>query len=467
MLSPLIRRTRKNGDPLREQRGVTLALVAVSIVSIIAMAALSIDIGTFYQAKAEAQRAADASALAAARIISLSGITGDPSNSSNSWGPACGGSGSAATVAATAVAQVQQNFVSGMVPGTVTVTYSSGGVAGSAASCVGVSNFGVNPTVTVYVQRANLPVFFARVFSLFGSNFAGASVSATATAEAFNPSGSGSLPSGMIPVQPRCVKPLVVPNIDPTPPITAAGFVSLTTGTISKPGISTSGVIGETFNVIADCNSSAGACIPSPNPPGAIPGILQYVPAFVSDAPNFAGAVPACATANKFQEAIAGCDQSTPYACGTPLGAQVDLTENPISPSPTTGDTATAMQCLTGLSAGGGAGGPADTLVAATYPFQIQAGSTNPLVSAGVVASGDPITTSRSIVTLPIYDDLFIGTPQAQVTIIGFLQVFINQINPDGSLNVTVMNVAGCGNSATAQGVSGTSPVPVRLITPP
>ncbi len=59
------------------ERGVTIALVAVAMFSIIAMAGLSIDIGTLYEASAEAQRAADAGALAAARVISISGITGD------------------------------------------------------------------------------------------------------------------------------------------------------------------------------------------------------------------------------------------------------------------------------------------------------------------------------------------------------------------------------------------------------
>ena len=77
MLSPLIRRPRKNesNDANSKQRGVTLALVAASLVALIAMAALSIDVGTLYQAKAEAQRAADAGALTAARVISISGIT--------------------------------------------------------------------------------------------------------------------------------------------------------------------------------------------------------------------------------------------------------------------------------------------------------------------------------------------------------------------------------------------------------
>ena len=92
MLSPLIRRPRKNesNDANSKQRGVTLALVAVSLVALIAMAALSIDIGTLYEAKVEAQRAADAGALTAARVISISGITGDPNDNSGSWEFACG-----------------------------------------------------------------------------------------------------------------------------------------------------------------------------------------------------------------------------------------------------------------------------------------------------------------------------------------------------------------------------------------
>ena len=50
-----------------------------------------------------------------------------------------------------------------------------------------------------------------------------------------------------------------------------------------------------------------------------------------------------------------------------------------------------------------------------------------------------------------------------------FLQVFINGVDTTSSnVNVTVLNVAGCSNSATASTptVSGSSPVPVRLITP-
>jgi hypothetical protein len=291
----------------------------------------------------------------------------------------------------------------------------------------------------------------------------------------------------MVPVRPRCVKPFIIPNIDPGN--SPNGFVNLD-GTIVRTGISPAGEIGETFNMYADCVPGAANCLPPqfpagnmvdnpptynsaklpwPGPPPApnLPN-LEYVPALVQ---NASGAVPACTaegnwTASNFQQAIAGCDQTTVYACGVPApaGGTVDLTENPLTPAAITGDAATGVACLTNST-----GGP-DVLTPATYPFQITAGPGNPLSAQGVTGL---ITSSNSIATIPIY---FNGTgvtpplvgPQPQVTIIGFLQVFINQMNPtDGSLNVTVMNVSGCGNAGAAQTVAGTSPVPVRLITSP
>src|SRR5713226_4679972 len=100
MLRPLIQRPRHRAAHRSRERGVTLALVALAIVSIIAMAGLSIDVGTLYQASAEAQRSADQAALAAARVLSLSGMTGDPTNSTLKWSAAC----ASATQIATAVA---------------------------------------------------------------------------------------------------------------------------------------------------------------------------------------------------------------------------------------------------------------------------------------------------------------------------------------------------------------------------
>jgi hypothetical protein len=83
------------------------------------------------------------------------------------------------------------------------------------------------------------------------------------------------------------------------------------------------------------------------------------------------------------------------------------------------------------------------------------------------------VTTSDSLVTVPIYDDVAQGTPTAAgVQIVGFLQLFINRTWPGGggpkagSFTATVVNVAGCGNSAGGTPVftGSTSAVPVRLI---
>jgi hypothetical protein len=105
------------------------------------------------------------------------------------------------------------------------------------------------------------------------------------------------------------------------------------------------------------------------------------------------------------------------------------------------------------------------------YPFQILVGSSNPL---GAGLAGTPTTTSNSIVSLPIYDQNAPGSTltsnaTTNVTFIGFLQVFINAVDLNGNRLVTVLNVSGCGNGTNATGspVQGSSPVPVRLITPP
>ena len=120
MPSPLITKPVSQGHP--SEHGVTMVFVALAMVAIIAMAALSIDVITLYLAREEAQRSADQAALAAARILSVSGITGDPSNGSGNWGAICGPNG-VATHAAQAI--VAQNTVGRVVPGTINVTYLS------------------------------------------------------------------------------------------------------------------------------------------------------------------------------------------------------------------------------------------------------------------------------------------------------------------------------------------------------
>jgi Flp pilus assembly protein TadG len=478
MLPALIRRPRRNVEYGSRQRGFTMAFVAITMVVIVSMAALAIDIGTLYEAKAEAQRAADAAALAAAQVISTSGITGDPTKLS--WKAACGGSASLATLAANSVAN--QNLIAGNAPSTINVYYGISSGVGTITDCTSLGTaFGVNPVVEVYVQQASLPTFFARVFSLIpGGTFSNSGVSATAAAEAFNPSGS----SPMIPVQPRCVKPWMVPNLDPGKGTCTTGcpnFVDATSGAIRNGGVFPSGVIGETFNLIADCQTGRRrSCHLNPGQPKPVvipAGTLQYVPAQTSNASVAIaanGAITGCskgAEDTNYWNAVAGCDQTTVYACGSSLANTVDLTsDNPGRPG---NDSVYAAQCLinaTDATSSNPTTNGQDYLdPAAPYPFQIKAGSNSALAAAGI-AKNSQITSSPSIVSLPIYDNSVTINPTGTtpVTVIGFLQVFINSVDSTGNINVTVMNIAGCGNGSTTPPVAlGTSPVPVRLISIP
>jgi len=128
--------------PHQQERGQTILLVAVAIVSILAMAALAIDVVTLYVAHAEMQRAADGAALAAATAFVNSGVTSDPTSTTRQ---------SLASEMATALVNstIQQNNVGGVQPalvGTPTPDFTRAG----------------NPQITVTLQRTDLPTFFAR-----------------------------------------------------------------------------------------------------------------------------------------------------------------------------------------------------------------------------------------------------------------------------------------------------------------
>jgi len=424
-----------------------MILVAVSMVALIAMAALSIDVVTLYVAREEAQRAADAAALAAARILSVSGITttASPDNYPAAWTSICGGTTSVASLTARAVAQ--ENSIGGAVASAVNVTYSTGSGSGT-TDCTTVSNdtqFGINPLVTVQVTRGSLPTLFSRIWSR-GTN----TVSASATAEVFNPSNSGTYTGGeVVPVKPRCVKPWIIPNIDPA---TSGQFVGPGAGLILSQSIIANATLNGTVPGIGEHftlgNGCAGGC-----PVAGTPAKGNYIPALITPP---ATAAPNCANGanDDFQNTITGCDGNTVYACGTVNGAQADLTLNRGA------EVSAAVECRIRQP-------NQDTLDVSRYPFEIQAGPGNPIIAG---AGNQVITASDSIVSLPIYDstaNLPAGsTPQ--VTVLGFLQVFINSTDSNGNMDVYLLNVVGCSNDAsTTQSAPGTSPVPIRLVSPP
>jgi hypothetical protein len=101
-------------------------------------------------------------------------------------------------------------------------------------------------------------------------------------------------------------------------------------------------------------------------------------------------------------------------------------------------------------------------------------GNDNPARSS-TLSSNDYITTSDSLVTVPVYDPTGAAGPNpttsTAVNIVGFLQVFIHRAQPGGSwkagsFDVTIVNVSGCGNAASGTPVytGSSSAVPVRLI---
>jgi hypothetical protein len=414
-------------------------LVAISLVTMLGLAALAIDIVTLYVARAEAQRSADAAALAGAKMLVDSGLTTDSCN------PAL--ANAAQTLATTqAQAVAAQNNVAGQPP-KAQVTFPNGT---GTTTCP--NAFGTNPQIKVVVQRTGLPTFFARIW-----NQALGTISATAVAEGYNPSNSAGLNStgAVIPIAPRCVKPILLPNCDPQH--TGHGgfcagfdsFVDPVTGQITNPA----GVIGENILAVqAACTGPPPGCTP---PTAAVPG--QYFPLGLSA--TALHLCPSCSSSSSgFQWDLECCNAST-LACGQQ--AAVDYTLNPNGAG---GAAATGGQCLIHQNPGAGQ----DQLDLATHsPMLFIAEDNNPFVGTSVQV-GDHMMTSDSVVTFPLYDGVTVPPAGGSVTIIGFLQVFINQMDAAGSFNITILNVSGCGNSPAGTAVQGAATsVPVRLIQQP
>ena len=213
------------------ERGVTMILVVLAMLSMLAIVALAVDVITLYSARSETQRAADAGALAAAKMLVDMGVTTDPTATVPTAAQI-----DAATKAAQSVAVNDMIAGRQVQTGDVTLTFPGNGTP----------TFNVNPKVTVTVQNTNLPTFFSRIWSR-----AALTVRASATAEGFNPSNSASITGGTaVPVIARGVKPFLIPNCNPTGGPCGPGAVPLfDKGT----GVITTGIIGQTFTLISDC----------------------------------------------------------------------------------------------------------------------------------------------------------------------------------------------------------------------
>lgn len=446
----------------RHERGQTIAIVAVSMVSLLAIAALAIDLTTLYVARGEIQRAADSAALAGAKAFVDSGVTSNPGNA--------GLQAVAQQLASSYVAgSVLQNNVSGSSPQLVSSPALDFSLQG-------------NPRITVNLQKTSLPVFFARIFGTTA-----ASVSATAMAEAYNPAYSQNNTGTFLPAAPKCVKPFLVPNSypgpDPTnPPNPPIDFVDEQTGLVKQP----STFLGQTIDLASACtgNGIGQGCVLTP--PNSPPAAGKYLPMVVSGPHTYcpSDAAPGCGGGNKsdFEQSTECCD-GTAFdfpQCGT--SSTVATWDPTINPGHPRGAAQNGLQCLIHTTSTGPTSGAAqqDSL----DPSNFLASTGAPQISPGTfsqarlnIGAGAMMATSDSIITVPLIHVPATMPANGQVTIVGFLQLFVNYVGgpgfggsggqPAGDMNATILNVIGCGPS-TASGApvsgGGVSAIPVRLI---
>jgi putative Flp pilus-assembly TadE/G-like protein len=440
------------GDGSKDQKGVIITLVAVFMLFVVgAMAALSIDVVTIYTARSEAQLAADSAALAAARVIANSGATSDTTGTlltsvESSSGPA----------RAIAYQVAEQNQVGGtnLTSSQITVSF-GGGTAGTTNP--------TNPTVNVKVQTS-LPTFFARVW---GSTQV--TVGASATAEAYNPSATSSITAGggtRPTVAPMCVKPWLLPNMSPGEPgATNARIFDPTTGAILDTGLLGWVTPPGGPHLRTDCTATAHADCTG-TPPGWVPTAWWYYPGTTDPttgnfpAPSASSVTcSGCTGFNNYQLSIAGCVQ-TPISCN----ATVSVDQTPDA----TRDSETADPVNDMTHATTNKGDSVDTSVTSP-PFQFLAGDDNPVPGT----KGNDVMVSDSLVTVPVINvDSVSGLPATYPTvqIIGFVQLFLNPngtASPaTGHIRTQVINLAGCGTTASGTPIigNGASPVVVRLI---
>lgn len=405
MQRPIIGASKK-----KSQRGSTLFMVASSMLALIGMAGLAIDLVSLYSGKSEAQRAADAAALAGATRFVTSGYSSGVITQA------------AVQPLATnqAIAVGQQNKVGGTTPSipttNVTFDFSHPG----------------NPLITAAVN-ATLPTFFMRVFGVNSVN-----ISASATAEAYNPSGVNSGPI----ICASCLKPFLVPNCDPlhaapaSPVCTGQGLFINPDGSIAHLGKAPGGIIGQTWLLHSN---------------GSVPSHWYEVALDGQSGSNFENDISTCST-----------DKLT---CGSQLtvlnGKKVGPTDH-------------GVDDLIHASGDGPSITGQDTINLST--LQITGGTSNPY---GL--SGKAITQSDSIVTVPVYNPATMGGPGGgdKVTVVGYLQMFIQYFNKQGNddeVQGIILNVSSCGQgggtcAAGGSGGSGGSVAgggsgfyPVRLV---
>ncbi|HEV2388220.1 MAG TPA: pilus assembly protein TadG-related protein [Candidatus Acidoferrales bacterium] len=405
------------------ERGASLLIVAAGLVMLLAAGALAIDLGMLYVARNETQRAADAAALAGAAAFVNSGCT-------SAAGGCIAGGYQESMALAQAQAAGSQNYIVGqpasILTTDVTFTYPNP----------------EEPEITVGVARtaargAPVSTLFAKVFGVSSVD-----VSAAATAEAFNPSGSS------VPVGFGCLVPFLVPNCDPvhTSPANAscaggaAGyFINPSTGQIQNPGTYPVGVQGEPWQLHSNAAPSQ-----------------WYLVAYGSNN-------QITMSANQLRQYISQCTPQT-VSCGATIN-----TYNGKSVGPTDQGTDSRIN-----ASGDGLGQGQDSInTAIGPPFPITGGANNPNPALVGQTFYGP---SASLAVVPLYDGHALNPSGDTVSVVGFMQLFIQDATHRGNddmMDTVVLNVSGCDSGGDAPGSTppvtsnGAAPIPIRLIRAP
>ncbi|HVB34869.1 MAG TPA: pilus assembly protein TadG-related protein [Patescibacteria group bacterium] len=469
----------------RAERGVSLVLVALGLVLILALAGLGVDLATLYVARNEAQRSADAAALAGADTFVTSGITIGLTTA-----------GAAQTTAATQATQVgNANLVVGRSPGLDTTNFNASCPAPTSVSggCFDFSTSN-DPRITVQVYE-NMPTYFMKIFGI-----STVPVLASATAEAYNPTG----PEGPSSTA-ECLKPWLMPNCDPDHSVVATqsdGYEANTvcpqtkaqaaqgaypeyfvypetqpTQLTNQPAIPADD-LGQVVNPSLWSSSGSGGAIGEymnikAGDPSQAPAPSQFYPVFLPGT-NVTFVCPNCAQADKQNSTSDSASRYREFieCCSTAAIVCGDKTINPVS-GDKTGPTGQGVDCLIHE---GNSGSGQDTIsfqnqTDPTIPYTIYSGANNPYTQP----SGTVLTTSDSVVTLPLYDgtNLCPGNSCAasvSVSVQGFLQLFLaSEGAPQHTVYAYVLNISGCGGTGSQSGstpVPATtgSAIPVRLI---
>lgn len=481
-------------------KGVTLLIVAGGLVLMLGMCALSIDLVAGYLARVQCQRAADAGALAGAKAFRDSGCTTS----------GCTSGSTAETLAAqNAIAVAAQNPVMGLAPTSKTV-----GTKFDYSHDVRASGGSGEPQITVTVHRDSasgnpMPTFFAKIFGINSMD-----ISASATAEAFNPSGTG------MNIGAGCIKPFLVPNCDPNFPVAAGTTYSnpncqcgatnggVSTGVLNGdcPVNTQSGyhmsyyvdpTTGDPVHPL-DCvwDSTLNECNPSSGDIGA-PWVLHN---------NLNNPVPSqwytiafnSQSGQQYANYIQECAPNT-VAC---QGTLSTLNGKKVGP------TDSGVDCLIHSCGAGGcsgyctSGGSSNSLpdglnngqdyICAPYalpgaaaqsscpttnpasPFKFVVGTNNPYMGQSSAAGQAKDLTSGvsdSVVSVVLYDGQQLSSGGGTVTVQGYMSIFIQDAlhssNMD-TVNAVIVDVGGCGTGGSGSTPDVNSPggsfIPIRLI---